>query len=167
MTLLHTSREAVHEDTQAISTLIIAGSADGTGVEGTPEELNNWRMANASFSKIQSRIDDPNSKLLVEVPFENSTTLGLLGTAYISVAPDHQAYLGGVYCAVRGQGVGLSLCESLLEWAAEREVHSVEMTIARRNIGMQRLASKLGFELRDEFTNDDFYKSGTFGRWFL
>jgi len=161
------TRVAVESDAQAISTLIIAGSSDGTGVEGSQDELDEWRLTNAAIPLILRRIAEDTAVLLVAQLAPIDGQVGLFGTGYVSFGPDRDAYIGGVYCSVRGQGVGRRITEQLIEIARERGVNSVEMTIARRNEAMRGLALRLHFVQEDEFTEDRFYRTGFFGRWFL
>jgi RimJ/RimL family protein N-acetyltransferase len=93
--------------------------------------------------------------------------VGLLGTGYATISTDVDAYIGGVACSVRGQGVGFSIVNGLVNWLGQKNITLIEMTIAVHNREMQGLATKIGFTKESEFTEDRFYKTGYFGNWFL
>jgi RimJ/RimL family protein N-acetyltransferase len=158
----HHVRPATVLDAQSISTLILAGSASGVGTEGTSEELNRWRTANATSSKVLERINDGARTHVLVV--ESDDVDGLLGTAYVTLLGDHRAHFGGLYCSVRGEGVGSSLIARSMEWCKSFFVTSIETEIACRNVEMAILAAKFGFQLESEYV-DDFFPSGHFGRW--
>lgn len=165
--LAQTVRRATEGDVLAISTLVLSGSFDGTGIEGTSEELDAWRRENASTSLIRGRIIQDLTLLLVSEGNNGTESLGLCGTGYGSITSPLEAYIGGVYCSVRRQGIGRSIIEELLRWLDQNHVQNIEMTIAHHNFNMKKLASKLGFRKEGEFTSDRFYKTGTFEIWFL
>lgn len=165
--LSNQTRIAIDLDVEAISTLILAGSADGTGVQGSLDELNEWRLRNAAVSLIRRRISDERTLLLVSEVASGHESVGLLGTGYATISTDVDAYIGGVACSVRGQGVGFSIVNGLVNWLGQKNITLIEMTIAVHNREMQGLATKIGFTKESEFTEDRFYKTGYFGNWFL
>jgi RimJ/RimL family protein N-acetyltransferase len=150
-------------DTEAISTLILAQSPLGVGTEGTQEELERWWTVNAEQSVVRQRFFDPNTLVLVA---ESPKSIGLLGTSYVTMLDKRRAVLGGLYCAVRGQGVGSSLVREGVEWLTSKGIVLVETHIARQNVAMNALAISLGFDMESEYV-DDLFPSGRWGRWFL
>lgn len=156
--LNHYNRPANLFDAQSISTLILAGSADGVGVEGTAEELERWRLAHALSSTSLQRISDKNTLVLVT---EADQFIGLLGTAYSTMSKPGHFYVGGLYCAVRGQGVGESLLSDQIDYVRKQNGSLAQMTVARDNVAMNHLATKFGFEIESEFV-DEFFPSGVF-----
>lgn len=165
--LSHLTRPAKDQDVLAISTLILAGSAEGTGIEGTIEELNAWRNENASESLIRGRISQESCQALVCEAQHKGNSLGLIGTGYASITSTNEGYIGGLYCSVRNQGIGTELIESLLTWLHNDKIDTVEMTISQKNSQMKYLASKLGFKNEGALPPDFFYKTGTFEKWML
>jgi RimJ/RimL family protein N-acetyltransferase len=160
-----TIRTAGIEDAPAISSLILAGSYDGVGIEGSSDELLRWQRANASITLIEQRITEPNTLVLVVDGAKDD--LGLLATAYAKVE-NGEGYLGGLYCGLRGQALGPTLVSYLVNWLTTQGAPVVEMTIARHNVAMNTLSAKHGFVLESEFDNDQYFAtSGVFGRWFL
>ena len=165
MILSHSIRVARDQDVLAISTLILAGSAEGTGIEGTVEELNAWRNENASETLIRARIAQESSHVLVSEAQFNSNSLGLCGSGYASVSSLNEGYIGGLYCSVRNQGIGTELIENLVSWLHSEKISDIEMTIASKNSSMKYLANKLGFKNEGPLPPDFFYKEGTFEKW--
>lgn len=165
--LFNQTRPARDRDVLAISTLILAGSADGTGVQGSIEELDEWRLANAALSLISQRIEDERTLVLVSEVADGQEPVGLLGSGYANIADDGDCYIGGVACSVRGQGIGISIVSDLLQWLDANGAASIEMTIGVHNTAMEKLATRLGFRKESEFTEDRFYRTGFFGNWFL
>jgi RimJ/RimL family protein N-acetyltransferase len=85
----------------------------------------------------------------------------------------HSAYLViGVLAQYRGLGIGTQLFEQLEKWAAEHNVHRLELTVVTRNEAGIRLYKKMGFAIEgtkrhslyidgnfvDEYYMSKFYK---------
>ena len=60
----------------------------------------------------------------------------------------HSVYLViGVLAQYRGLGIGTQLFEQLEKWAAEHNVHRLELTVVTRNEAGIRLYKKMGFTI--------------------
>jgi RimJ/RimL family protein N-acetyltransferase len=165
--LSQTIRPATERDILAISTLVLSGSLDGTGIEGTAEELDDWRQENASTALVRARLSENTTLLLVSEGRNESESIGLYGTGYAAMTSGGEAYIGGIYCGVRRKGVGSAIVEELVHWLISKDIKVIEMTIAQHNYIMKKIAEKFGFTKEGELSSDRFYKHGTFEMWFL
>lgn len=130
----------------------------------------------AAFLALTKRLDEE-SKLMLLEPGERTTTLEqqqqrieeLLGSraSMIFVAEDEDGlagYLGaygadarrarhclyiviGILQRFSGQGIGTRLFAELDEWAAQQQIHRLELTVMAHNVRALALYKKAGFEI--------------------
>lgn len=141
---------AFQEDVLAISTVIHAASAEGVGLEGTPEELEAWQEENCRLSLISSRLLSTKGTTLVAQSSSKRGTCALVGTGFAKILDDGQGYIGALYCIVKEKGLGTQILEGLIAWLSEREVKTIRVVVSGNNIPMLTLAKKFGFEIVGE-----------------
>jgi len=80
---------------------------------------------------------------------ENSEFIGyLIVMGGQAIRNRHTAYLViGIKAEYRGLGVGSKLFECLEEWAKEKQIHRLELTVVTLNVAGIRLYQKMGFEI--------------------
>jgi len=142
------NREARESDLLCIKEIIRIASVEGIGIEGTQEELLAWQETNCAISLFKSRLEDSKTLLLIsEISPENKNIRGLVGTAYATIGEDDQGYIGGLYCLVKGNGIGGGLIKELSLWLEKRGARSIKIVVAGGNKPMLCLANKLGFNV--------------------
>lgn len=155
------NREARESDLICIQEIIKSASVEGIGIEGTQEELFAWQKTNCAISLLKSRLEDSKTLLLVsETSQTNEDIKSLVGTAYAVIKEGNKGYLGGLYCIVKGKGVGSSLIKDLSLWLEVQGAKSIEMVVAGRNKAMLSLVDKIGFEIVGSEVGE-FLKNGT------
>ena len=156
------NRRATRYDLPAIQQLILDASVDGVGIGGTQSELHAWQKVNASLDLLASRLSKEDTLVLVaESSFKSGGSTQIVGTAYATVKDDKIGYLGGLYCSLRGQGVGTGLLKELEEWLRVNGARSIEMAVSEKNAHMIGLSTKLGYYLKHQVNKDDFFRNAT------
>lgn len=142
------NREARESDLLCIKEIIRIASVEGIGIEGTQEELFAWQKTNCAISLLKSRLEDSKTLLLVSETFQtNEDIKSLVGTAYAVIKEGNKGYLGGLYCLVKGNGIGGGLIKELSLWLEKRGARSIKIVVAGGNKPMLCLANKLGFNV--------------------
>ena len=155
------TRPATILDIPEIQEIIRIASKDGVGIEGSEEELLKWQQVNCSRELIESRILDEDIFLLVtEETFKEDNKKKIVGTGYAMIKEDGIGYLGGLYCLVRGEGVGSGILVELIAWLERLGVTSSEMVVAGKNTSMLGLSKKLGFTPAG-LVKGEFFPNGT------
>jgi RimJ/RimL family protein N-acetyltransferase len=136
-------REINVEDAEQLTSLIHQVEAESDYMmmeagerQSTPEKQR---------QRIQSMEKSENSTILVAE--DDGKLVGYMfvigGTARRT---RHSAYLVvGILAEYRGQGVGTKLFEKLDVWAAQQQIHRLELTVVTRNKAALALYKKMGF----------------------
>lgn len=132
-----TIRPATLEDASVIQTLML----DGIGIWGAGLETNlkPWLDVVADLEFIKKNIENP-QYLLFMAEHENT----IVGTINLSLEDAERAHMGGLYCDVKGLGLGTLLLHYTLEKSREHGYNKMECEIFDGNIPSIRLMEKYG-----------------------
>lgn len=128
-------REATCDDAQAIHTLTI----DGINHWATDiyDSLKPWVEATCSAPALAKKIASPDYVYYVSV--DNNGVIN--GTSYVNIKDN---YFGGLYCGVKGKGMGTALLNKVFETASENSLPYLACEIYEHNIPSISLMTKLG-----------------------
>lgn len=142
-------RLADREEEDEIISLVERASTRLCAKMGSEEEIEKWVQNQKQTFK--ARLQDPASDVLVAV-----SQYGIVGVIYLQhggeVARDNgcDTYMGGLYSAVRGLGIGSSLNQEALLCAAARGSNSVYARLPKANKAALRDLQGLGFKRLNE-----------------
>lgn len=128
-------REATSTDATAIHALTIDGISHWAS--DIYESLKPWVEATCSPEALAKKISSPDYTYFVSSD-ENGT---IVGTAYLNTT---DKYMGGLYCGIKGKGIGTSLMNQVFAKAAAHELDYVACEIYENNIPSISLMTKLG-----------------------
>lgn len=140
-------RPAVLEDASTILCLTKDGIAQW-GKDILPL-LAPWMNEVCHLAYVQNRIQDDDYQVFVA---ENSA--GVIGSVYLKPTKD-SAYFGGLYCAVKRQGLGTALLQHILQAARDAKVNTLECEIYVENTSSILLMEKLGGRQTSSFYYDE------------
>lgn len=138
-------RLAKKKDHQQIIDLVERATARLCAKMGSEEEQKLW--VKNQKQTFQDRLEDPHSDVLVA-----ASRYGVVGVIYLQhggeVAKDNgcDSYMGGLYSAVRGLGIGSALNQEALLCAAARGSGSIYARLPKANKSAIRDLQDLGFK---------------------
>ncbi|WP_262173017.1 GNAT family N-acetyltransferase [Saccharococcus sp. Marseille-Q5394] len=161
------AREIEITDAEKLSLLIqlVEASSEYMLWEAGEREVEGERQK----KMIESMKDSNNSTILVAENKNNELVGYLFAIGGNAKRSKHSAYIViGISENYRGQGVGTKLFKELEQWAAQHDIHRLELTVVTRNQVGLSLYKKMGFEvegtkrhsllINDEFV-DEYYMS--------
>jgi hypothetical protein len=157
-------RQAKPIDADSISTLILAGSEESVGDEGTAEEVDNWRNNIANINIINKRIAELNMRLVVVENSSHHTQLGIMGTGFATMNDNGEGFIGGIVAAVKGKGIEAKIMTDLLVWLRNSRVQTVSVSISHTNNNLRRLVEEFGFKMTGKETGV-YFINGDFEVW--
>jgi hypothetical protein len=157
-------RQAKPIDADSISTLILAGSEESVGDEGTAEEVDNWRNSVANINIIHKRIAEQNMRLVVAENSSHYTQLGIFGTGFATMNSDGEGFIGGIVVAVSGKDIEHKIMSDLLTWLRNSRVHTVSVSVSHTNTKLKRLVEEFGFKKTGSETGV-YFINGDFEVW--
>ena len=108
------------------------------------------KRGEVSYYDLRAMIQDPESRVVVaEIGGEVvASGFGLIKEARHYLDHDHYAYLGFMYTDPRFRGMGLNarILEDLKQWARERELTEIRLTVYADNLPAIRAYEKAGFK---------------------
>lgn len=128
-------REATSEDAIAIHGLTIDGI--GHWAADIYESLKPWVEATCSPEALAKKISSKDYTYFVS----SDANGNIVGTAYLNTT---DKYMGGLYCDIKGQGIGTALMNRVFETASAHELDHVACEIYENNIPSISLMTKLG-----------------------
>lgn len=128
-------REATSDDAFAIHGLTIDGINHWAAE--IYESLKPWVEATCSPEALAQKISSPDYTYFVSSD-ENGK---IVATAYLNTT---DKYMGGLYCDIKGQGIGTALMNRVFETASAHELDHVACEIYENNIPSISLMTKLG-----------------------
>lgn len=157
-------RPARPTDAPAISTLILAGSEESVGHEGTQDEIDNWRNSIANTNVVNRRMQEPMMKVMVAEGNAHHIPIGLLGTGFATINDMGEGYIGGIYTGVKNRQVEHKIMQSLIQWLKSQKAHSINMSISHANFGLKKLAEDFGFTIQGT-ESGAYFLNGKFEIW--
>ena len=118
------------------------------------------KTAPEQFKKRIEGLDRHSAIMLAE---ENGVLMGYLFAMGDSLArKQHSVYAAiGVREGQRGKGIGTKLFQALEQWAKEKELHRIELTVIEQNEAGVALYQKMGFEI-EGIKKDSLYINGNY-----
>lgn len=157
-------RAAKPVDASSISTLILAGSEEAVGSEGTPEEVDNWRSNVANINIINKRINEPSIRMAVAENSSHHTQLGIIGTGYATVNENGEGFIGGITSAVKEKGIEAQIIKDLANWLKSSRAHVISISISHTNENLKKIVEQFGFKMNGKETGVYFMR-GEFEIW--
>jgi RimJ/RimL family protein N-acetyltransferase len=152
-------RRAEVGDVAAIAALIREVAPASFESSGTGEQISAWVAHHANEARIARRVGDP---AIVTLIVEHDGQVAGTGFVAFTDKTPRSAYLGGIYCRVRGQGAGTRIVNSLLDHVAGHGAARASMDVGINNTQMMSLAVKLGFREQHRYWDQDFFPNGEF-----
>lgn len=128
-------REAVAADAPAIHELTIDGI--NSWAPDIYESLKPWVEATCSTEALAKKIAGNDYTYFVCVDGDEK----VIGTAYLNVGACH---MGGLYCGIKGRGMGTALMHKVFEVASFYGLDHVACEIYEHNVPSISLMTKLG-----------------------
>lgn len=130
-------RPAVTSDAPAVQTLIINGiSFWGEGVE---TNLKPWTDVVTTLDHIEKNINNPQYSVFMAEVDGN-----VVGTISINFIQEHISHMGGLYCNIKGLGLGTQLLHYIMQVSLDRGYNKMECEIYDKNFPSLNLMRKYG-----------------------
>jgi hypothetical protein len=157
-------RPARSTDVSAICTLMLAGSDEAVGSEGTIDEVDNWRNSVANTNVVTRRMQEPNMKIMVAENNALNVQSGLLGTGYATVNDIGEGHIGGLFVSLKDRSIEHKIMNELTSWLKTQRAHTVSMSISHANLTLKNLAEEFGLKMTGK-ESGAYFLNGNFETW--
>lgn len=119
--------------------------------EDIVDKLKTYHLdVTCSYADMTARFNDRNNLFFV-AELDGKT----VGTVYVNIENGETAHMGGLYCSIRGGGLGTTLLRHAMDQASNAGSHQMECTIYENNIPSISLMKKYGANYCAEEVWDD------------
>lgn len=136
-------REARADDTLAIMKTMADVEASGYMLFAPGERKMNERALQAFIENI---VMAPTSAFFVAV-VEDVVGYLIVRSEDLRRTSHRASIVIGVHSSYRGKGIGEALFQHVIQWAKEKQLHRLELTVIERNKRAIHLYEKMGFHI--------------------
>jgi RimJ/RimL family protein N-acetyltransferase len=136
-------RRAISADLVSVRDLIIEVAPPIFRHAGSSADIDRWLSTNADPEKIRRRLESAQSIVLIAFIGDSA-----VGTGYLDIRHAGEArfgYIGGLYCTLRGKGLGTAFMDTLSDHARAAGCCRLQLTVGADNYAMLAMVRSRGF----------------------